>query len=104
MRAQPKIAVAFGCAVAAWTPLASFIALHGTGLWRNYGWPSKAWAWWLWLPYAGSNTRCARVAESQRRWCCGRSHVRAVLRITALHQGRHRISAAAQTCSSRALG
>ena len=55
MRAQQKVVMAFGCAVAAWTPLASFIALHGTGLWRNYGWPSKAWAWWLWLPYAGSN-------------------------------------------------
>ena len=52
----------------------------------------------------GIESRCARVAQSQRRWCCGRSHVRAVLRITALHQGRHRISAAAQTCSSRALG
>jgi len=55
MRAQKKVAVAFGFAVAAWTPLASFVALRGTGLWSSYSWPVKAWAWWLWLPYAGSN-------------------------------------------------
>ena len=60
MRAQQKVVMAFVGAVAAWTPLASFIALHGTGLWRNYAWPSKAWAWWLWLPYAGSNHAVTR--------------------------------------------
>jgi type IV secretion system protein VirD4 len=55
MRAQQKVTLAFGLAVAAWTPLASFLALHGTGLWDAYAWPAKAWAWWLWLPYASSN-------------------------------------------------
>lgn len=50
-----KVALAFGFAFAAWTPLASFVALHGTGLWNSYAWPQRAWAWWLWLPYAGSN-------------------------------------------------
>ncbi len=41
-------------AAAAWTVSASSIFLLGTHLWAAWAWPDRAWAWWVYQPYAGN--------------------------------------------------